>query len=135
MSFAPPTCVEDYIADTYDAAATDERNAVGFVMTVYRRRLASSFFALRKTLEKRRQGADEFLSAMDEISLDEDAADLIEAGEEIDADTVSEEERRALASEEIASIGNLVKLQRSLDGPLSRSDQCLRRRMRSSTTY
>jgi SNF2 family DNA or RNA helicase len=100
--------VEDYISETYNAAAAEERNAVGFVMTIYRRRLASSFFALRKTLEKRRQGVDGFLSAIDEMRLDEDTADLIEAGEEIDADTISEQERKALAFEEIASIGDLV---------------------------
>lgn len=45
--------VEDYISTTYDRAAADERNAVGFVMTIYRRRLASSFAALAATLERR----------------------------------------------------------------------------------
>lgn len=30
--------VEDYIASTYNQAGADERNAVGFVMTIYRRR-------------------------------------------------------------------------------------------------
>ena len=44
--------VEDYIATTYNQAAADERTAVGFVMTIYRRRLASSFQALRATLER-----------------------------------------------------------------------------------
>jgi hypothetical protein len=47
-------------------------------------------------------------TAIDEAQLDEDAADLIEAGEEIDVDTISEQERQALASEEMASIGALV---------------------------
>ena len=45
--------VDDYIASTYNQASVDERNAVGFVMTIYRRRLASSFSALRNTLRKR----------------------------------------------------------------------------------
>ena len=40
--------VEDYIATTYNQATDKEKNAVGFVMTIYRRRLASSFHALRK---------------------------------------------------------------------------------------
>ena len=44
--------VEDYISTTYNQASTKERSAVGFVMTIYRRRLASSFAALRSTLEK-----------------------------------------------------------------------------------
>lgn len=43
--------VEDYISTTYDNAAPARRNAVGFVMTVYRKRLASSFAALARTLE------------------------------------------------------------------------------------
>jgi hypothetical protein len=34
---------EDYISTAYNAADLNERNAVGFVMTIYRRRLASSF--------------------------------------------------------------------------------------------
>ena len=42
--------VEAYISQTYDKASAKERNAVGFVMTVYRRRLASSFSALEHTL-------------------------------------------------------------------------------------
>ena len=35
--------VEDYIASTYNQASAKKRSAVGFVMTIYRRRLASSF--------------------------------------------------------------------------------------------
>ena len=41
--------VEAYIASTYNQAAAAERSAVGFVMTIYRRRLASSFRALCAT--------------------------------------------------------------------------------------
>ena len=44
--------VEDYIASTYNQAGAAERTAVGFVMTIYRRRLASSFQALRRTLQR-----------------------------------------------------------------------------------
>ena len=44
--------VEEYIASTYNQAGVAERTAVGFVMTIYRRRLASSFHALRATLRK-----------------------------------------------------------------------------------
>ena len=44
--------VEDYIVDTYNHASKSERTAVGFVLTIYGRRLASSFFALRKTLRR-----------------------------------------------------------------------------------
>ena len=45
--------VEEYISTTYNNAAQDKRSAVGFVMTIYRRRLASSFHALKQTLNNR----------------------------------------------------------------------------------
>lgn len=45
--------VETYIATTYNNTDPDKRSAIGFVMTVYRRRLASSFYALARTLKKR----------------------------------------------------------------------------------
>ena len=41
--------VENYIGTTYNQASAKEKNAVGFVMTIYRRRLASSFHAYRGT--------------------------------------------------------------------------------------
>jgi len=100
--------VETYISETYNTAAPDARNAVGFVMTIYRRRLASSFHALRQTMEKRKGGVGGLLTAADEARIDENIADLVEAGEEIDIETVSEDERRALAFEEIATIETIV---------------------------
>lgn len=100
--------VETYISETYNAAAPDARNAVGFVMTIYRRRLASSFHALQRTMEKRKGGVGGLLTAADEAQIDENVADQVEAGEEIDIETVSEDERRALAYEEIATIETIV---------------------------
>jgi len=101
--------VEGYISDTYNAAAPDARNAVGFVMTIYRRRLASSFHALRQTMEKRKSGVTGLLTAADEARIDENVADQVEAGEEIDVEAVTEDERRALAFEEIATIEEIVR--------------------------
>jgi len=100
--------VETYISETYNASSPEARNAVGFVMTIYRRRLASSFHALRQTLEKRKGGVGEFITAADEARIDENVADQVEAGEEIDIETVSEDERRALAFEEIATIEMII---------------------------
>jgi hypothetical protein len=81
--------VEDYIASTYNQAVSSgvsgqKRSAVGFVMTIYRRRLASSFLALRKTLEShleaiRKPGTVNLLSGLTEGAEDED-------GEEPDED-------------------------------------------------
>lgn len=96
--------VETYISKTYDAADPAARNAVGFVMTIYRRRLASSFHALRQTLQKRMEGVAGPSTPADEVRAEEDIADLIEAGEDIDAEGASADERRALAFEEVGTI-------------------------------
>jgi len=101
--------VEGYISEIYNAASPDARNAVGFVMTIYRRRLASSFHALRQTMEKRKGGVGNLITAAEEARIDENIADQVEAGEEIDIETVSDDERRALAFEEIATIETIVK--------------------------
>ena len=99
--------VEDYIATTYSRARGRERTAVGFVMTVYRRRLASSFVALRETLRKRRAaigtGGTAQLSSLEEDLPDDDAAD-----EMVDADEVARLERDALASEQRVEIDGLL---------------------------
>ena len=99
--------VEDYIASTYNQAAAQERNAVGFVMTIYRRRLASSFRALRHTLRKR-------LDAMDDddlaqaLNLEEDMPDDEAVDEVMDVDAAATLERQALAMEEEADIRGLL---------------------------
>ncbi len=99
--------VEDYISTVYDRADAGERAAVGFVMTVYRRRLASSFRALRATLERRLATIDAGDAARP-AGLDEDAPDDETADEILDADEVGELERRAAAAEERAGIENLL---------------------------
>ncbi len=95
--------VEGYISTTYNQASVNAKNAVGFVMTVYRRRLASSFRALRSTLEarlERRAQISEF--AADDASDDE-------SGDEImDADDAAALEREALELEEHEDIRALL---------------------------
>ncbi len=59
-------------------------------------------------MEKRKGGIGGLLSVADEVRIDENIADQVEAGEEIDIETVSEDERRALAFEEIATIETIV---------------------------
>jgi len=44
--------IDDYIRDHYQKYEA-ERKGLGFIMTVYRRRLTSSFVAIRKSLERR----------------------------------------------------------------------------------
>ena len=99
--------VEDYIATTYSRASGKDRSAVGFVMTVYRRRIASSFVALRETLRKRRDAiASEETALLS--SLEEDVPDDEAADEVVDADEASRLEREALAKEQKADIDGLL---------------------------
>lgn len=111
--------VEDYISTTYNAAAVAggaARNAVGFVMTVYRRRLASSFRALRYTLEARlapptsaqQQGSHAkdsapYLRAADDVA-DDDSRD-----EAMEANDAAALEQAALKLEEQADVQSLLR--------------------------
>lgn len=106
--------VEDYISSTYNNAAADERTSVGFVMTIYRRRLASSFQALKNTLSDR-------LEAMGKPSAqrmlkfgagrpEEDLTDDETSDEAMDTDEAVELERRALDFEETGDIESLLAM-------------------------
>jgi SNF2 family DNA or RNA helicase len=107
--------VENYISTTYNQATAKEKNAVGFVMTIYRRRLASSFHALRHTLEDR-------LAAMKSgkvpaVTDAADEADTETTGVEYEMlmpDEVSELEQAALAQEEKDDIASLLEKIRQL---------------------
>ena len=97
--------VEDYISGTYNQAAAAERNAVGFVMTIYRRRLASSFRALGNTLQRHLDAvtADRGLA-----SLDEDAPDDETLDEAPDTEEMVALEQQVLALEEADDIQSLL---------------------------
>ena len=99
--------VEEYIASTYNQASAKERTAVGFVMTIYRRRLASSFRALSRTLEKHLEA----IAAGDRAQLadlDEDVPDDELISEYPDPADLEKLEVEALATEEEADIHGLL---------------------------
>ena len=99
--------VQEYIASTWNQASAAERTAVGFVMTIYRRRLASSFHALRTTLRKHLAA----IAVDDQSRLagsDEDAPDDETTDEMPDAEEIAELEQRALAAEEAHDIERLL---------------------------
>ena len=100
------TAVEDYISSTYNRADPDRKTAVGFVMTIYRRRLASSFYALRCTLEDR---LGRVTHADDEDALDDETADDL-----MDADEAADAKMQALVAEETAQIDTLLERIRQL---------------------
>ena len=99
--------VEEYIASTYNQASAKERTAVGFVMTIYRRRLASSFRALSRTLQKHREA----IAAGDQAQLaglDEDVPDDELISEYPDTAELEKLQLQALAAEEEADIHGLL---------------------------
>ena len=101
--------VEDYIARTYNQASVQEKSAVGFVMTVYRRRLASSFRALRCTLEKR-LAAMSRVGHLASLDADDDALDEISSeGDLLDVDDVEALDREGLVAEEREAIQDLLR--------------------------
>lgn len=110
--------VEDYISTTYDNTAPEKRSAVGFVMTIYRRRLASSFHALQSTLNKRIAGmqSGQFQVAEEDISQDEQRDDVMDTdeAEELSHDALVAEERGTIQGllKQIAKVGANTKAKR-----------------------
>lgn len=88
--------VEDFIRSAYQNADQSKRTAIGFVLTIYRKRLSSSFAALARSLQGRL-----------DRQVEDDQFDLEESGEEVDADEVKGNEdvaRRLLESNAIRDI-------------------------------
>lgn len=110
------SALEDYISSTYNNAAQDKRSAVGFVMTTYRKRLASSVYALRQTLEERLNFVNGQASLpFDQLRTAEDAEDdEDESGDQADDDAVSAQKLVALNQEEGGDIERLLQLVKRL---------------------
>jgi len=109
--------VEDYISRTYNRFATGDgnRRAIGFVMTIYRKRLASSFHALACTLANRLTAVhDRGGLFAGEEDLPEDDETTMPVGEAPDAEEAAELERTALAFEEQGTIEALLAAVRRL---------------------
>ncbi len=91
----------DYIDQTYNNASPEKRSAVGFVLTIYQRRLASSFYALQQTLTKR-------LANMGGIT-EEDLSQDETADEVMDPEDAEALARESLEAEERTTIRDLLK--------------------------
>ena len=96
--------VEDYISTTYNNASEKERNAIGFIMTVYRKRVASSFAALALTLGRRLASLKTPGSSISDDDVPEDDF----ADEVLDADEAGRLDQLALVAEERGSIEELL---------------------------
>ncbi|MEG3985318.1 SNF2-related protein, partial [Microcoleus sp. T3B2] len=71
--------VSNYVRHFYNLAQKDNRKALGFLMTLYRKRLTSSFYAIRESLQRRLEGIS--ITEDDFHDLD-DADDVILEGME-----------------------------------------------------
>lgn len=98
--------VESYITATYNKASSARRNAVGFVMTIYRRRLASSFYSLRQTLNNR---LAQLVSPKPLLVTREDLSDDELAEKPMEEEDAEELSKEALEFEERDRIQDLLK--------------------------
>jgi SNF2 family DNA or RNA helicase len=103
--------IEEYITTSYNQAAAAERNAVGFIMTVYRKRVASSFYALCETLERR---LSKVAGKGDQDLTEEDLPDDEAADELLDIDEAADLARGALVVEETGVLQELLAAARAL---------------------
>ncbi|MEG4863544.1 MULTISPECIES: helicase-related protein [unclassified Microcoleus] len=71
--------VSNYVRHFYNLAQKDNRKALGFLMTLYRKRLTSSFYAIRESLQRRLEGIS---ITEDDFSDLDDADDVILEGME-----------------------------------------------------
>lgn len=98
--------VEDYISHIYAAATVERRNAVGFVMTVYRKRVASSFAALRETLKGR---LEDLRHPGRSSATEDDVAEDEGLDEAMDADEATSLAMQAAEFEARAGIDEILK--------------------------
>jgi SNF2 family DNA or RNA helicase len=107
--------VEEYITSTYNNASKERRTAIGFVMTIYRRRLASSFYALQRTLEMRLSALTETAGDLfDSADIEEDLPDDEVSSEVSDSDQAVQYERDALKIEEKGDLEALLEAVKQL---------------------
>lgn len=101
--------IEEYISNFYRKYEA-KRKGLGFVMTVYRRRLTSSFYAVRCSLERRLA----FLRGQAGLGFDDD--DLEQDALALDLDEELPEDRSAEALDEIAYVEDFLAQLRALTG-------------------
>jgi SNF2 family DNA or RNA helicase len=97
--------VEDYISTTYNRASAKERNAVGFVMTIYRRRVTSCFAALAHTLSRRLEGLSGEAGIDDQDDLEDDES----TDDTMDVDEVIRLKQEGALAEERVDIEELLR--------------------------
>ena len=72
--------VSEYVRNFYRLAQKQERKALGFLMTLYRKRLTSSFYAIRESLQRR---LDSLLTETGSSITNDDLSDIDEADDTV----------------------------------------------------
>lgn len=72
--------VSDYVRHFYRLAQKDQRSCLGFLMTLYRKRLTSSFYAIKSSLQRR---LDFLLTQQGSVLSNDDLADLDDADDAV----------------------------------------------------
>lgn len=94
--------VEDYISRYYEAYNADKATKpLGFIMTIYRRRLTSSLHAVRTSLRRRLEGLEGQMSI--EALLDDDDRFALETSTDSDLEVTQEAEARKAEIDELRS--------------------------------
>jgi superfamily II DNA or RNA helicase len=114
--------VEDFISSQYAQATGQKKSAVGFVMTIYRRRLASSVAALVATLEKRMAGQQQQLEEDAAASEDDDITGELT----LDLEGMQSAFQEASLQIELDAIGVLLDQARPLVGHDSKGSEFLK---------
>ncbi len=114
--------VEDFISTQYAQATGQKKSAVGFVMTIYRRRLASSVAALVSTLEKRMAGQQQQLEEDAAASEDDDITGELT----LDLEGIQSAFKEVSVQGELDAIGVLLDQARPLVGHDSKGAEFLK---------
>jgi superfamily II DNA or RNA helicase len=109
--------IEEYITQFYRKYEA-ERKGLGFVMTVYRRRLTSSFYAVRRSLERRLEFLRGGVTGLDDDDLEQE--DL-----RIDVTELLDEEERSRFRDEIEYVEDFLVELSGLSGNDSKVEQLL----------
>ena len=109
--------IEEYISQFY-RKYEDERKGLGFVMTVYRRRLTSSFYAVQRSLERRLA----FLRGQAGLGLAEDDVEQEELSLDVDEVDLAE---RSLSRDEMVYVEDFVRALGRLGGQDSKVERLL----------
>lgn len=109
--------IEEYISQFYRKYEA-ERKGLGFVMTVYRRRLTSSFYAVRRSLGRRLEFLRGGVTGLDDDDLEQE--DL-----RVDVTELLDEEERARFRDEIEYVEDFLVELSGLSGNDSKVEQLL----------